>query len=192
MVNRTFYENAKIYRIVCNATGLQYIGSTCKLLCRRLGQHRVDYKRYLNGKYHHITSFKILENNNYDIILIENYPSKSKDELHARERFYIESMDCVNKCIPNRTRKEYREDNKEIIQQYRQDNREKLTKLYQEYRDNNASKLLCACGRLYVGYNKSHHVRSKHHLEYLKLLAFCIDFRRKYKEKNKPAIVEEE
>jgi len=31
-----FYKNGKIYRIVFNITGEQYIGSTCKTLKQRL------------------------------------------------------------------------------------------------------------------------------------------------------------
>lgn len=38
---------------------------------------------------------------------------------------FIKKMKCTNKNIPIRTNKEYREDNKEKIQQYRQDNNEK-------------------------------------------------------------------
>ena len=37
MVN---YQNAKIYRIVCNVTGKQYIGSTVSNLSTRLSQHK--------------------------------------------------------------------------------------------------------------------------------------------------------
>ena len=113
MVN---YQLGKIYKIVCNTTGLIYIGSTCEpILARRLAKHRTDYKRYFDGKSNYITSFKILENNNYEIILIENVICESKDELHKKERFHIESYECVNKHIPGRTHTEYYNENKEII-----------------------------------------------------------------------------
>ena len=56
------YQKAKIYRIVCNITGLNYYGSTCKpTLARRLAGHVGNYKTYLNGKTNYITSFKVLE-----------------------------------------------------------------------------------------------------------------------------------
>ena len=55
----TNYKQAKIYKIVCNKTGLVYVGDTCKLLlCQRLTKHVSDYKRYLNGKTNFITSLK--------------------------------------------------------------------------------------------------------------------------------------
>ena len=125
MVN---YQLGKIYKIVDNTNGDIYIGSTCEpTLSRRLANHICDYKKYLEGKKENITSFQIFDNNNYDIILIENYPCERKDELHARERYYIESLKCVNKQFPGRTQKEYREVNKEDKKQY-DDNIEMKTK----------------------------------------------------------------
>ena len=103
------YSKGKIYKIVCNTTCLIYIGSTCEpTLAKRLAKHRGDYKVFLNGKRKYgIKSFDILENNNYEIILIENCDCLCKDELHSRERHFIESMECTNKVIPTRTDKEY-------------------------------------------------------------------------------------
>jgi hypothetical protein len=39
-------------------------------------------------------------------VLVENYPCNSKDELKARERYYIENNDCVNINVPTITTKE--------------------------------------------------------------------------------------
>jgi len=143
MVN---YQNAKIYKIVDNTNGNIYVGSTCEpTLARRLTGHVGNYKRYLKGNHNYVTSFDIMKNNDYDIILLENCPCESKDQLHARERFYVETLDCINKNITGRTRQEtcekYREKNKDKIQKYRVDNINK-TKLYnEEYRNNHAEKL---------------------------------------------------
>ena len=107
MVN---YEDAKIYKIICHKTGLIYVGSTCCSLKIRLARHKSSYKRYIKGKDHFVTSFKLIENGIFEIVLIQNYPCETKKELHKQERFFIESMVCVNKYIPCRTSKEYRED----------------------------------------------------------------------------------
>jgi hypothetical protein len=113
MVN---YSLGKIYKIVCNTTGKCYIGSTCyPRLCSRLVKHRCCYNRFLKGKYNYLTSFSVLEGNNYEIALLELYPCSCKEELHARERWYIEKNECVIKYIPTRTIKEYYQDNKEQI-----------------------------------------------------------------------------
>jgi hypothetical protein len=66
-------SKSKIYKIVCNITGLIYIGSTSQTLNQRLQDHRRSYNRYLNKKTTFISSFKIIENNNYDIILVEDF-----------------------------------------------------------------------------------------------------------------------
>jgi hypothetical protein len=104
------YRLAKIYKIESLNPDDEsdiYIGSTCEpTLARRLAKHVSDYIRWKNGKKHFITSFTIIEGGNYDIVLIEDCPCTRQDELHKRERFYIESISCVNKFIPSRTKKE--------------------------------------------------------------------------------------
>ena len=124
------YSKGKIYKIVCDTTGLVYVGSTIQKLCERLSKHKSDYRFYLKNKFRFITSYHIIKNDNYKIILIQNCPCNSKEELDREERKYIESMDCVNKYIPGRTIKEYYEDNKDKIKKYEK-----------EYRKNNKHKL---------------------------------------------------
>jgi hypothetical protein len=107
-----------IYQIYDNTNGNKYYGSTIQKLSSRLSGHRRNYKNYLNGNEHFITSFKILENGDYNISLVEKVEYNDKIELTARERHFIENNECVNKCIPNRTQKEYIEANKEKIREY--------------------------------------------------------------------------
>jgi hypothetical protein len=113
------YSQSKIYYIICNTTGLKYIGSTTKkYLSQRLQGHLADYRCFTSGKHEkQITSYKVLEHNNYEIVLIENFPCATKDELHAKERFHIQSTECVNKKIPTQTRKEYIDANRELVNQ---------------------------------------------------------------------------
>lgn len=97
------YRYGKIYRIVCNVTGKQYIGSTTQPLSKHLSQHRRQFDLLWSYVFPYTSligsmkSFEILENDDYEIVLIENYPCKSKDELERRARYYIDTMDCVNK-----------------------------------------------------------------------------------------------
>ena len=80
------YNKGKIYKIVDNTTGNIYIGSTCKPLSARLACHRASYKIYLNTGKPYYSSFEILKNNNFDIILIEevNVTIKIKNKLMKR------------------------------------------------------------------------------------------------------------
>ena len=138
MVN---YQNAKIYKIVCNSTGLVYYGSTCEItLARRLAGHTKDYKLGIK-----ITSSKIIENGNYGIFLVETYPCNSRDELNMRERFYIENNECVNKVIPIRTEEEKKllekEYNAKHHPEYYEQNKAKLLEYNKNYREKNKEKL---------------------------------------------------
>jgi hypothetical protein len=126
------YQNGKIYKIINYENDDIYIGSTCETLSQRIAKHRADLKRYINGERHYITSFKILEKTSATIILLENYPCNSKEELTAREAFYIKENDCVNKIIPLRTDKQYREDNKDVLSEKAKD-RYKNNEDYREY-----------------------------------------------------------
>ena len=116
----------KIYKIVCNVTGLIYIGKTSqKYLSQRLAMHRYHYKlNMLNGG-HCCTSSEIIENGDYRMELIE------ETEDDTRERYWILNTDCVNLRIPGRRHPNWYQGNKgKYHQGYYQDNKQK-TKDYQ-------------------------------------------------------------
>ena len=134
------YNNSKIYKIVDNTNNNIYIGSTTeKYLSSRLSKHLGNYKRFLEGKVKTCCSCKLIfENNNFYIELLELVNCNSKDELHKKERYYIENNVCINKNIPGRTNKEWKDDNKEKIKEwkkeYKQKNKEKIKEYQKELR----------------------------------------------------------
>ena len=69
----------------------------------------------------------IIKNGDYKIELIEETEDKS------REKYWVKNTECINKNIPGRTDKEYREDNKEKLKQYRIDNKDYLKLQKAEY-----------------------------------------------------------
>ena len=87
------YEKGKIYRLICNKTGLIYYGSTTKTLTARKRGHWGHYNSYLIGIGYYVSSFSIMENKDFDIELVEYYPCKNKQELCAREAFYIKNKE---------------------------------------------------------------------------------------------------
>ena len=104
------YANSKIYKLISQShPELVYYGSTIQKLCVRMCGHRADFKQ--NNK--NITSKQVMQFEDAQIILVINFPCHSKDELNAAEADYIRNNECVNKQIPGRTYKQYREDNKE-------------------------------------------------------------------------------
>jgi hypothetical protein len=143
------YKNGKIYKLTNSDESLVYIGSTTQPLCERKAGHRAKYKIWKRGKSKkHVTSFNIFEANEDDvnIYLIEAYPCNSKEELHAREGYYIRQMECVNKVIPRRTQKEYRKDNKASIlakkKDYREKNRDEIKAKSRAYRARKKASIL--------------------------------------------------
>ena len=135
------YSLGKIYKIICHKTGLVYIGSTCEpTLARRLAGHVGDYKRYLKGGKKYTTSFKIIENASYEIVLIETYVCESKDELHKMERFFIENNNCVNKYIPIRTEVETKNIMKMYSEAYNLKNIVKINERQKRYDETHKEK----------------------------------------------------
>tara|TARA_R110000796_G_scaffold42401_3_gene104855 strand:+ start:140 stop:622 length:483 start_codon:yes stop_codon:yes gene_type:complete len=84
------------------------------------------------------------------IVLVEKIECKDKQELHKRERYYIEKyknegLNIVNKYIPGRTKKEYRDKNKEKLKEkdkkYYEKNKEKIKEKDKQYYEDNKEKI---------------------------------------------------
>jgi len=149
----TDYQLGKIYKIVDNTSEKVYIGSTCKTLKRRLSYHVYDYKYYLQGKYSYVSSFEIIKNNDYEIILIEAFPCDYKDELLARERYWTKQIDCINKNKPGI----YNELGKlEYQKEYKTKHQDHIKEKYD-----------CVCGGKYTTWNKSQHSKTSKHRKYI-------------------------
>jgi len=152
------YKRGKIYKIIDNTTDKIYIGSTCEpTLARRLSGHVRNYKSYLNGKIRYVSSFDILANSDYDIVLIELCPCQTKDELLARERYHSDTFDCVNRCRPiisNVERKEYMA---KYDKQYHHDHKEAIKK------QQNAKNNCFICNGRYTNTGKAQHMKTKQH-----------------------------
>ena len=188
MVN---YENGKIYKLYSPSKNMVYYGSTAeKYLSRRLQSHLSSYKRYKNNTYHYCKSFDVLECEDYKIELVEEISCNNVEQLREREKYYILNNDCINKNIPNRTKKEYnkewRNNNKEHIKEYYQDNKERFNEYKQNnkehkkeynknyYQDNKEhrkeykkEKLICECGCEITRGSLSIHKKSSKHINLL-------------------------
>ena len=142
------YSKGKIYKLTSSNSDDIYIGSTIQSLAVRKAGHKCGYLKYLDGTASNfVSSFKIFElGGDIDICLIENVNCETKEQLHSRERHYIETMKCVNKIVPTRTIKEYNEDNKEIIakknKEYVEKNRDKVLKYKHDYYQQNKADII--------------------------------------------------
>jgi hypothetical protein len=137
------YSLGKIYKIVCDTTGKVYYGSTCEpTLSRRLAHHTSNFKRHIAGKKEsNISSFEVLAGENYNIVLVEKLACNDKMELLQRERFYIENNVCVNRNIPSRTFREWKESNVEHEKNYRVENKVKLAEQRRKWAENNKEQM---------------------------------------------------
>ena len=99
------YNKGKIYMIYSTDSPvlLPYYGSTTKSLNRRLSKHKDHFKRWKQGKMSNCSSFKLLEQgfDKVAIILVEDYPCNSKQELEIREAHYIKNNPCINMNLPS-------------------------------------------------------------------------------------------
>ena len=89
------YQYGKIYKLIDNTNEDIYIGSTITSLTKRLYSHK---SQYISTKRHNkCISTNIIKNNDYKIILIEQYPCYCKIELNKREQYWIDITNCINK-----------------------------------------------------------------------------------------------
>ena len=111
------YRNGKIYKLVDVGYNKCYIGSTIETLSNRRAKHVYSYKVWCNGKpMLKCSAFDIFEEfgvENVKIEEIEKYPCNDRDELLAREGYYIQNTDCNNKKVAGRTFKGWYNDNRD-------------------------------------------------------------------------------
>jgi hypothetical protein len=132
------YANGKVYAIICRKTDRRYIGSTCEpTIAKRLAQHVKSFKQWKEGK-RYFSSYDIIKDGDYYIVLLELYPCGSKDELRMCEQKHIDSNECVNKVKAFQSKKEKNDWHK----QYHQEHKEEKKKYYQEYYKKNKHKFI--------------------------------------------------
>ncbi len=154
----TDYTKSKIYKIIDNTTNNIYVGSTIWELDKRIKKHKRDYNRYLNGKFNFISSFEVLENDNYIIELIETYPCNNRRELMERENEHILNNKCVNRYKASRTSDAIKIQQKKDNDKYKLKNPEK----YKEHSDKrNITIECCICKKQISKRNIARHM-AKH------------------------------
>ena len=136
------YSKGLIYKLCSNDTDIKdiYVGSTTNFNYRKT-QHKTNCNNEKQSAYNRNVYKFIRENGGWEewnMILVESYPCKSSLDLHKREREIIEELkSTLNKHIPSRTKKEWRENNKEHIAVYRKKHYEENKEQKKEYRKKN-------------------------------------------------------
>ena len=184
------YSNGKIYCLRSHQTPDIYIGSTLQPLSHRMGNHKREYKKWVNGKSNYVTSYELIKHDDCYIELLEKYSCKDRMELEKKEGEYIREMPCINKRIAGRTNREWHQDNCEKIserkKQYYQDNRGKISgrnkqyyqdnheqileqkkQYYQDNRDKLSEKITCQCGSVVSKINLLKHKKTIKHQKFV-------------------------
>ncbi len=144
-----------------------YVGSTTDTI-RRKQQHKTVCNN-TKSKDHNIYVYRFIRGQggweNWDMIIIEDYPCTNKTEKLLRERYWIEKLCAVlNKQTPMQTNNEYRAKNKEMIhdrkKRYYRSNKEKINQ-------KQSLKIPCSCGAFYRKSHKQRHFHTDKHVQYV-------------------------
>ena len=122
-----------VYKIHDNTNGDDYYGSTIQTLKERLRKHKND----LN-----CSSKSIIQNGDYNMILVQTIQFENKKQLLELEKYYINNFNCVNKQLPFRTDEERIEYQTKYREEYYELNKDKINEYLKKYRENNKEKIL--------------------------------------------------
>lgn len=140
------YSNTSIYKLCCKDINITevYVGhTTC--MRRRKCQHKSTCYNETSRNYN-FNVYQFIRDNggfdNWDMIEIERYNAVDGYDATKRERYWIEELKAtLNMVIPTRTQKEYRENNKEKLNEkhkkYYENNKEIFKEYKKEYYENN-------------------------------------------------------
>ena len=181
MVN---YKNASVYKLCCKDPTIKdvYVGSTCNFRTRK-NDHK---KRCTNSKHknYNIYVYQFIREtggwDNWNMVLVEKVNCEDKQTLNKIEREWLEKLQAtLNSNIPTRTKKEWRETNKENIKKrmkkWRENNKKKIKEYDKKYKENNKEKIkkckkkyrqintTCYCGTEIKLNNICRHKKTKKH-----------------------------
>ena len=90
-------RNAIIYKLVDNSNGNFYIGSTINSINNRLWKHKTKEQNHTKN------SHKIIENNDYEMIILDKMRVDDIKVLRLYESFYIliAKKYCKERCLNN-------------------------------------------------------------------------------------------
>ena len=207
------YKNTVIYKIICKDETITdiYIGHTTNFKQRNKLHKSTCNVESLKGYNYKI--YKIIRENggwdNWNMIIIEEYPCESVNEARERERYWIEKESSqLNVTIPNRNKKEYsqiyrvvhkeeisekakiyRNNNKDKIKDYIESNKEKISFQKQDWYEENKEQIL---QKAKVNYEENKEQKLEYQKQYANENSEHIsEIQKEYREKNKDKLAEQ-
>ena len=177
-----------IYKLTSVHTDKCYVGSTKQSIEARFGKHKSTYKLWKKGSSYYTSSFVLFELgiDAVQIEMLEEIVFENIIELKDKERFYINTNNCVNLYLPNRTITEWRADNIEhnknrdaeyyiVNKEYRLDFQKKYRlENLETIKKKHAEQFNCDCGGHYNYCHKLRHLQSQKHLNYQSAIAVSL------------------
>jgi hypothetical protein len=132
------YSKTNIYKIVCNDLNVKdcYVGHTTDMTKRKWA-HKSRCNNEKNKAYNQ-KIYKIIRENggweNWNMVLVEEFPCKDKFEACKREREVYEELDAkLNMVIPYRTQEEHKQYHKQYHKKYNQEHKEVIKEKKKQY-----------------------------------------------------------
>ena len=132
------YGKTNIYKIVCNDLTIKdcYVGHTTDMTKRKCGHKTAcnNEKR----KDHNLKIYQIIRENggweNWNMLLVEEFPCKDKYEACKKEREVYEELDAkMNTNRPYLTQEELKEEKKQNFKKYREEHYQEIAEKKKEY-----------------------------------------------------------
>jgi len=88
-----------IYKLESVLAKLVYYGSSVNI-DKRMAHHRMAYERFKTGKCNNRCVYKVMEQPDCKLTILERKPFDNAIELQKRESYYISTFPCVNERSP--------------------------------------------------------------------------------------------
>lgn len=173
------YSRTVIYKLVNKDVNIKpcYIGFTTDIF-RRKAKLKMECNNNKYKNYNSKMNVEIRNNggfDNYEVIIIENYPCNNSNEAKIRERFWNETLNAIEKPIqkPVFTKEEKEEVEKvfdELVCTFIDEQKEKEKQYNKEYYQKNKMKHFIedfceVCQLKYFKNNANRHLETKSHLK---------------------------
>lgn len=98
MVNPTAYQSSKIFKVASPSSEKVYLGSTLSSMTLKRSQMKKQYKDFQAGKGKVEPYFDLVKDEGFKVMLVEEFPCKSKEQLNARldEWIDLNKETCLN------------------------------------------------------------------------------------------------